>query len=322
MIALLTTYLVVAFLLIPGVLFRSVAGLFVKLRLFQLTRTQEVTLGVLVAFLPIVFANLCVWKFPLAQKFPFPYAYGSVDNYKSDYRLGLSLVVSQDPEKLLERVKDAKSPYDEAVSTIWRRQARFLFWCYSFAALEGVLYGFLARQYGEWANCRIYAWIARKFLLPNVSEWQLLLTAFIFPKNPKRDVFADVLCEEMLYKGRVADYFLDTGGKLSGLYMKDVERFRRKDYECACAESKAKSEKVDQGQFWRPIPGSNFYIPADKILNLNVRFPLQDQAMQEFLNQIVKDMDLPEGTTASFEPGEPLGDAPKKISEVCEPEES
>src|SRR5580658_9433887 len=101
MIALLTTYLVLAYVLIPGVLFRTWAGFFVKLRLFQLSKTQEATLGCLVAFLPLLLANWTVWKCPFAQQHPFPYTYGTLEDYKSDYRLAFGLVVAEDPAKLL-----------------------------------------------------------------------------------------------------------------------------------------------------------------------------------------------------------------------------
>jgi hypothetical protein len=66
MIALLTTYLVLAYVLIPGVLFQFGAGFFVRLRLFELTNTQEATLGCLVALLPLLLANWSVWKCPCA----------------------------------------------------------------------------------------------------------------------------------------------------------------------------------------------------------------------------------------------------------------
>lgn len=265
-----------------------------------MTKTQEATVGCLVAILPLLLANWTVWKCPLAQQHPFPYAYGSVDDYKRDYRLGFGLVVSEDPEKLLQPEIEPKTIYERAVASIWRRQLRFLSWYYAFSFIEGLLFGFIASEYGNlWGRYTIYDWLARKIFLPQISEWQLLLTDFAFPKNPKREVQADVLCDGILYRGKVGDYFLDTNGKLSGLYMKDAERFRRKDFETAC--DKANGAKVNQDAFWRKIPGANFYIPADKISNLNVRFPPHDEDFKVFIKELLSKFDVPSGTTATFE---------------------
>lgn len=72
MIALLTTYFVVAYVLIPGVLFRLPASLFVQLRLFQLSKTQEVTFGCFVSLLPFIAALTLVWHVPACSRFFFP----------------------------------------------------------------------------------------------------------------------------------------------------------------------------------------------------------------------------------------------------------
>jgi len=304
MIALLTTYLVLAYVLIPGVLFRTWAGFFVKLRLFQLTKTQEATIGCLVAFLPILLANWTVWKCPYAQQHPFSYAYGTIDNYKRDYKLCFGLVIAEDPAKLLDPEREPKTVYELAVSAIWRRQLRFLSWYYAFTVLEAILFGILANQYGNWwGRNPIYDWLARKIFLPKISEWQLLLTDFAFPKKPKREVQADVLCDGILYRGIVGDYFLDTAGSLSGILLKNAERFRRKDYERAV--KKANGGSINHDEYWRAIPGSNFYIPADKISNFNVRFPQLAKDFQAFINQLLREMDVPHGTTATFEGTKP-----------------
>ncbi|MGA8087444.1 MAG: hypothetical protein WCA10_09070 [Terracidiphilus sp.] len=304
MIALLTTYFILAYVLVPGVLFRVFAGLWVHLRLFQLTRTQEITLGVLVSILPLCTANWFVWKIPIAEGHPFSYSFGGIDEYKRDYRLGLSLVVSSDPEKLLHPTEEPKSVYEQAISRIWRRQLRFLSWYFIFSLIEGSLFGFLASKYGDWTGKSVvYDWLARKVLLPNISEFQVLLTDFTWPKDPKRDVIADVLCQDTLYRGKVSDYFLDANGRLSGLFMTDAERFRREDFKLACLEAKVSGVKVDKEKFWREIPGSNFYIPADKLSNLNVHFPTEDprkdKQFDAFLDDLLKA--LPAGTTASFD---------------------
>lgn len=330
MIALLTTYLILAYILVPGVLFRVFAGFLVKLRLFQLTKTQEFTVSALVCVLPFCTATAFVWNVPFAQQIPLAYSFGDFNQYGSDYRIGLSLIFAPDPQKLLDSHQGPKTAYEEALARIWRRQVRFLFWYYLFGAGEGVLFGFLASKYGDWSErSSLYDWVARKILLPHVSEWQLLLTDFTWPKHPKRDVIADVLCNDILYRGKVSDYFIDANGKLSGIFMTDAERFRREDFKAACEKAKSdavqlyavdrlanealRTERVDIEQFWRQIPGSNFYIPADKISNLNIHFPsenpLQDQALEAYLTTLLEEADVP-GTTITFD----AVDAPTQTS--------
>lgn len=287
MLALLTTYLIVAYILIPGVLFRLPASLFIRLRLFQLTKTQEATFGCFVSLLPFLLALFFVWHVPIARNRPFSLPNRDLQEYKDDYRRALTLVVAEDPSKLLQSTPGQPSKYALSMNNLEHRQFRFLTWYYVFITCEGVLFGYMARKYGDWSDIRIYEWVARKFLLSNVSEWQLLLTDFTFPKKPKRDVFADVLCDDHLYRGRVGDYFLDTSGGLSGIFMKNVERFRSKEFE----EARRGPDRVqaDKEQFWSEIPGANFYIPADKITNLNVRFPYERASdLQEFLGDVLK----------------------------------
>ncbi len=300
MIALLTTYLIVAYIFIPGVVFRLSASFFVKLRLFQLTKAQEATFGCFVSLAPFLFALFFVWHVPFARNHPFQIPTASLRDYRNDHHLAFTLIVAEDPSRFLEATHGQASRYALSLSNIEHRQLRFLVWYYCFIALEGGIFGYLSRKYGDWSNFGIYEWFARKVLLPNVSEWQLLLTDFTFPKSPKRDVFADVLCDDHLYRGKVADYFLDVSGSLSGVFMKNVERFRKKEYEKACASSDEVS--ADKEQFWREIPGANFYVPADKITNLNVHFPYRNIAdLQEFLREALKKGGLDEKISVEFD---------------------
>ena len=273
--------------------------------------------------LPLGAANFFVWKIPIAQHHPFSYTFGGIGEYKRDYRLGVTLLVSSDPAKLLDPDHEPKSIYEQASVRIWRRQFRFLTWYFLFSSAEGCLFGFLASKYGNWAGKNVvYDWLARHVLLPNISEFQVLLTDFTWPKEPKRDVLADVLCQDTLYRGKVGDYFLDANGKLSGLFMVDAERFRREEFKVACQETKGTTQRVDKEKFWREIPGSNFYVPADKISNLNVHFPAEDprkdKQFEDFLEKLLKASDLPPGTTASFGVAAQLPEAPPTISESNE----
>lgn len=293
MVALLTTYFIVAYILIPGILFRFPASLFVKLRLFQLTRTQEATFGVAVSLLPFALALLAVWHGPVARSYPFPQREGTVAAYKEDYRRVGTLALSADPARLLEAdAAGHASLYARALNSNEHRQLRFLTWYYLFTMLEGGAFGLLARKYGEWSHVPAYSWFARKIMLPRISEWQLLLTDFTFPRRPKRVVYADVLAEDHLYRGRVEDYFLNLSGELSGILLNKVERFRRDQYEearRAQTAGTAAGKSPDPESYWARIPGANFYIPAKKIANLNVRFPYDDASLEQFLGQYITD---------------------------------
>jgi hypothetical protein len=315
MVALLTTYFIVAYILIPGILFRFPASLFVRLRLFQLTRTQEATFGVAVSLLPFVLALVLVWHAPVARSYPFPQPEGTFAAYKEDYRRVMTLALSADPAKMLEPEGGHQTAYALALNSNEHRQLRFLSWYYLLTMIEGGLFGVLARKYGDWSGWGPYDWFARKIMLPRISEWQLLLTDFNFPKRPKRVVYADVLSGKHLYRGRVEDYFLNLSGELSGILLNKVERFRREQYEEARSrgavsgsgkDSRAGAglEVVDPDNFWAKIPGANFYIPAKTIANLNVRFPYDDASLQKFLDRYITDhLNLGMAAQVSIEDG-------------------
>lgn len=275
MIALLTTYLIVAYILIPGVLFRVPATFFIQLRLFQLTKTEEATVGCLVALFPFLLALFFVWNVPLARNHPFEYPKTNSLPYKDVYRHAFTLVTAENPAALLEKTNGEPTVYESVLVNIAHRQMRFVTWYYIFILIEGGLFGYWSSKYGDWSDKTIPEWLIRKVMLPRVCEWQLLFTDFLFPKKESRAVFADALCvDDHLYRGRIEDYFLDKAGDLSGILMKEVERFRRKDYEEARAAVTAGSV-VKKEEFWREIPGANFYIPAAQIANLNLRFPYE-----------------------------------------------
>lgn len=295
MIALLTTYLILGYVLIPGVLFRVPASFFIKLRLFQLTKTEEAIFGCVVSSIPFTLAVVAVWYLPVARQHPFELPRSSIAQYRADYRRAVTVIVAEDPAKFLEEsssVSGRQNVYVQSFENISRRQLRFLAWYYFFIVVEGVTFGFLTRKYGEWAEFGVYEWLARKFFLPRVSEWQLLLTDFAFPKKRKRDVLADVLCGDHLYRGRVGDYFLNKSGELSGLLLKDVDRFQR-DYYGHARDKAANPDDIDREQFWRRIPGANFYIPANQVTNLNLRFPYEKSSdLTEHLLNFLKELGI------------------------------
>jgi hypothetical protein len=120
----------------------------------------------------------------------------------------------------------------------------------------------------------LYEWFVQQVLLRTVSEWHVLLTDFNFPKSPKRKVAVDLLTDDHLYQGDVAQYFIDDEGALSGIILVNSRRFDRAGY----LRDKEKDPTVQAESYWRDIPSANnevptLYIPRDKVLNFNVRYP-------------------------------------------------
>jgi hypothetical protein len=301
MIALVTTYFLVFYILVPGVLFRFLTSWFVPLKLFERTRTQEATFAVTVALLPFAIALFGVWNLPVMRHLPFPIAEGTATERTQDYQRVTTILTASDASKLLlsnppgNATASANDANWRSLSQVIRRQARFLTWYFAFIALEGVCFGLLARRYGDWREqaqlhaprYRVRLWLIRTFILPNISEWHLLLTSFNWPRREDVDVSVDILQNDgILYQGRVADYFLDPAGKLTGILLENVNRFDREAYHDA-QKASSTEQHISSAAFWRPIPGSRFYIGQSSILNLNVRFVARDQTLISLAEKIL-----------------------------------
>jgi hypothetical protein len=302
MIALVTTYFLVLYILFPGVLFRFVTSWFVQLRLFERTRTQEATFAVQVALLPFFIALLGVWYLPGMNQYPFPVEAQTYSQRRLDYHRVATLLTTSDSSKLL--IPGASSPAANetwpSLNRVLRRQARFLAWYFFFTACEGFLFGFLASKYGDWKIVedramrpapfiRLYNWIAPRVILPNISEWYMLLTNFSWPKREKIFVRVDILqADGLLYKGSVVDYFIDSVGKLTGIQLEDVSRFDRQAYHEAQSAAPPGSS-VSSNDFWKNIPSSRFYIGQSTISNLNVRFVPRDETLISLAELILEE---------------------------------
>ena len=133
----------------------------------------------------------------------------------------------------------------------------------------------------------LYDGFTRKFILPNLSEWHVLLTGFNWPKGVL--VVADVLqTDDHLYRGRVEDYFVDSDGRLSGILLRNVDRFDLHAYRRAQDSSREFSALITSENYWKSIPSKNFYIGQSAIMNLNIRFvPAQDRALEDLTRQIL-----------------------------------
>jgi len=323
MIALVTTYFLVAYILVPGIIFRSASSARVRLKIFQRTRTQEATFSVAVAIIPFGLALFGVWHLPLMRHYPFPVSEGTAAQRRQDYQRVTRLLLSPDASKVLDE-PTAQSPTPQgpvssgslssastrpgdavwdALDRVARRQARFLSWYLALTALEGWIFGYLASKYGDWQRMegsgaraslrRRYNWMARKFILPNISEWHMLLTDFNVPAKDDLFVAADILQGDgNLYKGRVENHFLDPDGKLTGILLKDVYRFDRGEFEEA-KKASSNRNSVRSDPYWKQIPSASFYIGSGSISNLNIRFaPREDKALLTLATALLKEEDI------------------------------
>ena len=275
MIGLLATFFIVAYLFVPSGLFRSFYSLFLpRIIKFQRTKVEEFTFAVLASILPFFLALILVWT---VADWPFgAHGLSSADR-RYAYRSLMEVAIS---DKSLGEGPQAH-PFWSATNQVIHRQARFLAWYYFLVVLESWTFASLTRNYGRWTTGlvgvrgRAYRWVAAKILLPAMSEWHVLLTPFAYPPEPQREVWADVLTTlDILYKGLVADYFLDKEGELSGVFLKYPRRYDRQGRLRDIENGLTKANDF----YWKPIPSNNLYIPSDKIVNLNVRYLTGQQA--------------------------------------------
>lgn len=78
-------------------------------------------------------------------------------------------------------------------------------------------------------------------------------------------------------------------------FYKEVERFKKKEYDEARAKAAALAvggaTAIDKETFWKVIPGANFYIPAEQITNLNLRYPyINNKDLLNYLREALKDV--------------------------------
>jgi hypothetical protein len=271
MLALGTTLLLLAYVLLPAALFRVVFSSFIHLKKSPRTRAEEVTFAALVALIPFQLARWAA--FGHSPLLPFQMRAATA----ADLRLFLSGLAD-----------GALAPaFWEALSRLALPQQRFLLWFYPAVAAEALLFGLLGRYYGTLmaalaaaaprfsrlarAGRALLEFAGARLLFPGISEWDALFTPSLFvPRRERASAHVDVLTSDNhLYRGQVAEYFLDGDGKLRGLYLTRAQRFQRERYVAACI---GRAERPGAEPFWRDIGGHQLYVDAAKIGTINVRF--------------------------------------------------
>ncbi len=128
-----------------------------------------------------------------------------------------------------------------------------------------------------------------------------------------------LITEDHLYQGDVTNYFLDNEGTLSGLILGNSRRFDRIGY----LRDKEKDSSIKSEDYWRDIPSAGdstpiLYIAREKILNLNLRYPLAvpSETAIAAATELLK-----EGMKVEISPVSPAPDVHRRGKFLAVPEE-
>jgi hypothetical protein len=260
-IALVISSLIAAYFLIPNALFRFVLGIFVPLRVFQERKTEDVTRAVETLAVIFVAALLTVWYVPGVDSHPLNFP-DTTQLRASDYQLVVGSLYSE------STFKESGPKFWESLSRSVDRQIRFAWWYYVLVTLWAGFSGWLSTNYYRFGRNSWYSRFADLYLLPHISQWYVLLTPFIF--GPGTVVKADVLMtDDTLYRGDVAQHFLDKDGNLVGLFLANPTRFDRRTY---LRDRDTWGTTRPRDFYWHPIPSAKLYLVGDKIVNLNLNY--------------------------------------------------
>lgn len=279
MIALLLSYLLIAYVVVPGVLFRRFFSYIVPLRKFQWSRTEEITSSVISMVLPLVGAFLLVRHTRWFASHPF-----HLTGTEAGWNDWKNIVSGSHSEKF----------FDEHREEVWKsvgrtltEQGQFLTWFYVATIVEAVGSSVLTYYYGGLRKVRWLGTFLGKFVIPSVSEWYAMFTAFTFPRSPKRKVMVDLLTTDGLYQGEIADYHVDRDGRLTGMLMEQARRFDRVEY----LDDKQNEKRRPLDEYWRKISGDSLYFLAEKISNINLTY-LPEERLDELAEKNLKKLNI------------------------------
>jgi hypothetical protein len=172
-------------------------------------------------------------------------------------------------------------------------QARFIAVLWLLCGIEGWHIGYIVRHYGDYTDGSFPRQLCDRFLLKNVSEWQVLFTTLSLPtRDPRTVVEIDALSTlNILYRGRLVNWFTDQDGKLEGIFLAGAQRFRRDQL----ARDRAAGIIRDSSTYWAPVPGSNLYLVAGTLASYNVRYaePIDLEFVEQELGSGVSITPLP-----------------------------
>lgn len=258
MIAIVAGFLLVAYLLAPGAIYRLTFSFYISSKRFQRTRTEEIVFSVLVTIIPFFLAWILLLHTPLGG---LPVIHAPIGKREA-YRTVLSSLLSDTTKGSPALI----SAYLRAAA----EQGRFIAVLWLFCAFEGWQTGRVIRSYGDYPDGSFLRGFCDRFLLKNVSEWQVLFTTLsLRSDDPRTIVEIDALSSlNILYRGRLVNWFTDQDGKLEGIFLIDAQRFRRDQL----ARDRAANILKESNTYWAPVPGSNLYLVASSLTSYNVRY--------------------------------------------------
>jgi hypothetical protein len=258
LIALVAGFLLVAYLLAPGAIYRLTFSFYISSKRFQRTRTEEIVFSVLVTIIPFLLTWILLDHTPLGS---YPVIHSAIGKREA-YRSILSSLIS-----------DTTHGSPTLITAYLRgtaEQSRFIAILWLLCAVEGWQMGRVIRSYGDYPDGSFLRTFCDRFLLKNVSEWQVLFTTLSLPSNdPRTVVEIDALSTlNVLYRGRLVNWFTDQDGKLEGIFLINAQRFRRDQI----ARDRANNVFKASEEYWAPVPGSNLYLAAGTLANYNIRY--------------------------------------------------
>jgi hypothetical protein len=258
LIALVAGFVLVAYLLAPGAIYRLTFSFYISSKRFQRTRTEEVVFSVLVTLIPFFFTWILLLHTPLGD---YPAIHGTIGKREA-YRAILSSLLSDSAKGTPTLI----AAYLRAAA----EQSRFVALLWLLCGVEGWLLGRVIRSYGDYPDGGFLRALCDRFLLKNVSEWQVLFTTLsLRSDDPRTVVEIDALSTlNVLYRGRLVNWFTDQDGKLEGIFLINAQRFQRDQM------SRDRENRIikDTGAYWKAVPGSNLYLVASTLANYNVRY--------------------------------------------------
>ena len=266
--ALVAGFLLIGYLLAPGVIYRLFFSAYIPARRYQRTRTEEVVFSLLVTIVPFVLSWILLVHTPLGNLPNLSLGPSKAEAYRSVFR---SLLPG--PELTPPNPLTARAHLADSYLRAFLEQGRFLSLLWLFCALEGWASGLIVSRYGDYStNQRMHRLLKRfcdDFLLTYVSEWELLFTTRSLPRSQQDfDVEIDALAAGILYRGKLVDWFLDQDGKLEGIFLERAARYQQAELE----RDRERGAEKPRDSYWRTIPGAKLYLVASTIANYNIRY--------------------------------------------------
>ncbi len=265
--ALVASFLLIGYLLAPGIIYRLAFSAYIPAKRYQRSRTEEIVFSLLVTLLPFLLAWLLLHT-PLGHLNPLVNGPPKQEAYQTIFR---SLLPGPD------LAKDRLAP---AYLRGFYEQVRFLGVLWALCGIEGWLCGRLVFFYGDYDPHSPRKWFCDRFLLTYVSEWEILFTSLALPTSQSDvEIEVDALSLDTLYRGKLVDWFLDADGKLEGIFLEAAARYQKADL---IRDRIAGIDKPKES-YWRAIPGAKLYLVASTIANYNIRYvrPLKPHELSE-----------------------------------------